>query len=368
MRRIGILTLPFHINYGGILQAYALQTKLQEFGHDVCFIEFGPYFDRSNTRRYLSYIKQYMIKLLGKKCNVNGYYLKKVLINADLIKKFRVEKMAPMLQLNSPEHFRQIGISTIVVGSDQIWRGENYYDLNKAFLIFANGCDIKRIAYAASFGQTKETLQYTAQQIKTYTRQLSLFDTISVREESGVDICKELLNCDATCVLDPTMLLTCEDYIQNLGLKKDSAHKGIYSYILDSTESKKNCIQHLSSDLNKNVYSVLEEEGQEECKQLASIESWIQGFIDAEYVVTDSFHGVVFSILFNKPFVVFLNELRGTTRFDTILSRFDLYDRVTDIDNKEKITKKMKAPINWNRINTLLQDYRKKSMRILESI
>ncbi|MCM1108887.1 MAG: polysaccharide pyruvyl transferase family protein [Clostridium sp.] len=364
--KIGILTLPFHVNYGGILQAYALQTKLQELGHNVCFIEFGPYFDRGNIRRYLSYIKQYIIKLLGRKRNINKSTLNKN--NARLIKKFCTERMAPMLQFDSPKQFRLTGPRTIIVGSDQIWRGENYYDLNKAFLIFANGCDIKRIAYAASFGQTKETLQYTAQQIKTYTHQLSLFDTISVREESGVDICKELLNCDATCVLDPTMLLTCEDYIQNLGLKKDSAHKGIYSYILDSTESKKNCIQHLSSDLNKNVYSVLEEEGQEECKQLASIESWIQGFIDAEYVVTDSFHGVVFSILFNKPFVVFLNELRGTTRFDTILSRFDLHDRVTDINNKEEITKKMKTPINWNRINTLLQDYRKKSMRILESI
>ena len=337
--KIGILTLPLHTNYGGILQAYALQTVLERMGHEVVV------FDRILPEPSLPlwkcpfvYSKRLVNKLLGRKDDI--VFLEQY-----------VSKIKPIIQQNTNKfikiYIHRISFKTfakipnantfnaIIVGSDQVWRpiyfGEDHVD--DAFLAFARSWNIKRIAYAASFGVDK--WEYSPLQTETCKSLLHNFDAVSVREESGVKLCRECLECKAQLVLDPTMLLDKSDYVKIIKTSNIPKSKGnLLVYILDETPDKTALIKNIADKYNlkpfrvgsntENIHAPLKDRIQ------PPVEEWLRGFYDAEFVVTDSFHACVFAILFEKQFVVIGNKKRGMSRFQTLLSMLGLEDRLID--------------------------------------
>lgn len=335
--RIGILTLPLHTNYGGILQAYALQTVLERMGHEVVvFDKILPEPSLPLWKCPFVYSKRLVNKLLGRKDNI--VFLEQY-----------VSKIKPIIQQNTNKFikiyihrvsfktFAQIPdadtFNAIIVGSDQVWRpiyfGEDHID--DAFLAFARGWNIKRIVYAASFGVDK--WEYSPVQTETCKSLLHNFDAISVREESGVKLCREFFECKAQLVLDPTMLLDKSDYVKIIKTSNVPKSKGnLLVYILDETPDKTALIKNIADKYNlkpfrvgsntEKIHAPLNERIQ------PPVEEWLRGFYDAEFVITDSFHACVFAILFEKQFVVIGNKKRGMSRFISLLSLFGLENRL----------------------------------------
>ena len=255
----------------------------------------------------------------------------------------------------------------IVVGSDQVWRPKYFGKIEDAYLQFAKDWNIKRIAYAASFGTAE--WEYTENQTEICKDLIKKFDAVSVREDSGKDMCKKYLDVDAEHLLDPTMLLEKEDYIRIFANSGTPQSPGtLMCYILDETPEKQSLINKISRE--KDLIPFRVNSKVENCTApLAEriqppVEQWIRGFYDAEFVVTDSFHACVFSILFNKPFIAISNKGRGESRFQSLLKLFDLDNRIIELPPK---TNKLTVDIDvfFGNINSLKRLYIKKSISFI---
>ena len=373
--KIGILTLRLHNNYGGILQAYALQKVLQQMGHDVTLIDKSrfiklPLFSFS---RYYLYFKRLILKILSDR-NLPVRWDKKrnedMAIMSTNTYPFILRYIKRIEANHDYSNIRHNDFDAFVVGSDQVWRPKYFGQtiIPCAYLSFAKEWNVKRISYAASFGT--EEWEYTEAQISECKEWIKRFDAISVRESSAVQLCKEHLNADALHVLDPTMLLSATDYIQ---LFKDAntprSSGSLMCYILDETEDKQKVVSNVEETLHLTAFSVnskyevrtapLEERIQ------PPVEAWLRGFYDAEFVLTDSFHACVFSILFEKPFIVYGNKDRGMARFHSLLSIFGLENRL--VTSSAEAQKVISVPIDWSLVNAKKKEWQEKSLNFLKN-
>lgn len=376
--RLAIITLPFRYNYGGIVQAYALQTILQRMGHDVTIIDY-------ENRRYVNWFrfpltfckrlfKRYIIGDGSSKLFIEADYNKEALIKSQNITPF-INRYFPKRQYirNFNKDIANNEFDGFVVGSDQVWKPGHFTwlfqtEMSNAYLGFAEGWNVKRIAYAVSFGVSE--WDYTEEQSVECKRLSHFFDGVSVREDSGVRLCKENLDVNALHVLDPTMLLSKSDYVRLIVGNGVSQHNGgLFEYILDKTKEKDEIVACVAKERGLDVFesnsrvddldASLEEQIQ------PPIEYWLQGFNDADFVVTDSFHGTVFSIIFNKPFVTIANADRGLDRFTSLLKIFGLENRlVTSVND---ITCQHLAAVDYSRINNVIADWQRKSMTFLSN-
>lgn len=363
--RICILTQPLHTNYGGLLQAYALQTVLKRMGHEV-WTE-----DRKLRPPFIVRIKLLIARLIRYK---GLYYPTKKQ------ERFIAQKTIPFVRkyitttepisLNTKEKFRKYNFDAYVVGSDQVWRPMYSPYLPNYFLDFTMGEQVKRLAYAASFGTPD--WEFTLEQTQQCAVLAKKFDAISVREDSGVELCRKYLGVDAVHLLDPTMLLNKEDYIRLVEQEQTPASgKKLMTYVLDQLEEKWAIIEKVSQTLGLSSNVIMPErefkkvgtKGIEKCI-FPPVTDWLRGFMDAEYVVTDSFHGTVFSILFNKPFIVIANRERGMARFTSLLKLFGLENRL--VYSLEDITDEMLyESVDFERTNRILSMEREKAQRFL---
>ena len=361
--KICILTQPLGTNYGGILQAYALQTILKNAGHEV-FTE-----NRIPQEKWINKLKKNpFLRFIFRK---KGY----ILTTSDRRTIYKntnefVEKYITQTSVNlcdNPKKLSQYQFDAFIVGSDQVWRPEYSHDIKHYFLDFLTSNDVVRLSYAASFGTDNWT--FDDEQTSMCSRLLRDFKAVSVREEPAVGLCRKYLDGDATLVLDPTLLLIKEDY---LALIKDNGKnaKGVCSYILDSNEKKTEILDYISIKLNNEVFSILPNDiaivGPKNISDCIypSVQDWLKRFAHADYIITDSFHGTVFSIIFNKPFIVIANKERGLSRFTSLLSMFGLLDRlvnsVEDI-NDELLTQ----PIDYCIIDAVMSQKRVQSLNFL---
>lgn len=368
--KIAILTLPFNINYGGILQAYALQTILEQRGHDVHIIEETqkplrlPFY-----KKPFCYGKRIIKNIMGKKCCIlyEQKYNQELLIIKQNISKF-INENIHLTTYKKFSYIKESEYDVIIVGSDQVWRPKYFgtAQIEKAFLGFTKGWNIRRISYAASFGTSE--WEYTHAQTHKCSILLHKFNMVSVREKSGIDLCKRYLNTEAKQVLDPTLLLEKEDYIRLFQSGHTQKSKGnLLCYILDETEEKRILINQVAKDKKLIPFNIKAKDNKINIplsdRIQPSIEQWIRGFYDAELVITDSFHACVFSILFKKPFIVYGNKNRGLTRFNSLLESMGLKNNL--ILNLNEYDNNKDYSIN-NESLKKLSDLRKESLNFLE--
>lgn len=331
--RIAIITLPLHTNYGGILQAYALQTVLQRMGHEVVLLDQSPYRRLPLWRKPLSYTKRAVNKFIfrnGSNIFVEKHYNQTYPIVSQFTQIF-INKYINRIEVDNLSDLKEGVFDGIVVGSDQIWRPLYYPNIANAYLSFAASWNIKRVAYAPSFGT--DSCEYTYKQIKCCMQELRKFNAVSVREDSGVRLCDKYFGVKAEHVLDPTMLLEVEDYIQVIRKANLPNTMGsLLCYILDDTKEKQDIIEKIAETkelIPFKVNSKVEDYNAPLNERIQPpVEQWLNGFYCAKLVVTDSFHACVFSILFNKPFIVIGNKERGLSRFTSLLRLFDLEDKL----------------------------------------
>jgi hypothetical protein len=371
-----ILTQPLANNYGGILQAYALQTVLKRMGHSVV-TDAKPY----------RYTTPLLCAAKVAQAIIFRYILKKEVDSASVFFPFHIPKIRQTIFRYTlrfvKEHISTIDFrpsrkaakpfDAIIVGSDQVWR-RCYSNVPLHMLDFTRGMHIKRITYAASFG-TEDLSEYPKKLIKRTAKLAQLFDAISVREDSAVQICKKYWNRDAIHLLDPTLLLDPDDYRQLLQRDSQVPHPSpgnLFVYILDRSPKKQQIISHVASSLHLSPFEVFPEDARFptlpkdlEKHTYPPVSQWLQGFIDAQFIVTDSFHGTLFSILFNKPFLTIGNPGRGMARFSSILKTFQLENRLVNTFDPCQLNQILASPIPWNPINQTLAQKREESFRFL---
>lgn len=391
--KIGILTQPLKNNYGGLLQNYALQLMLQRMGHEPVTIDWddaaflyeykAPIWKKKILPFYLKWVR-FTLRIRGKHVPYTATAKEEEAIgknNRWFISRFIFSTPKAINSKELRAMAMKYDCEALVVGSDQVWRPRyNEEALCQMFFEFAKGMNLKRIAYAASFGTSD--WEFTKQQMAQCRQLAQDFDAISVREESGVDICEKYLSVEAQHVLDPTMLLDKEDYLKVIDTaQKDNtqesvSHEGqLLIYLLDPTAQQKEAIIGISNTMNKNCFTVMPKYNKkqrtkddvkkriEDCVFLGPIE-WLKGFRDADMVFCDSFHGCVFSIIFNKPFWVFANEDRGLERFTSLLKLFGLENRLVFERNLNVVD--FNNPINWDNVNEIRKEWQKKSLNYLK--
>lgn len=371
--RIGILTLPLHTNYGGILQAYALQTVLKRMGHEVVV------FDTPNKaflpplwKLPLSFSKRIVLKFLGKtnRVFIERYNNKVRSVITQHIQPF-VDTYLHRKVIRSFKDLKQEDYDAIIVGSDQVWRIIYFprlwlgQQIENAYLDFAKNWNVKRIAYAASFGT--ENWEYDEEQTKECKNLLHKFDAVSTREVDGVKLCKAKFEVDAHHVLDPTMLLSMDDYMALFQKANTPKSEGtLLNYVLDETEEIDCLINKVAADKHLVPFAVNNPFEYDDSKPLQqrikpSVETWLRGFSDAKFVMTDSFHACVFSILFKKQFAVIGNKVRGLSRIESLLECLGIEDRIVEDSNQV-----MQLPqINYDLVYVKLEQFRKKSWKFL---
>ena len=374
MKKIAILTQPLHINYGGNLQNFALQKVLKDMGYEPVTI------DRHHTVKlrtklklgYFKYMLLHVLKGLPKPLWKSYFSSKKeqAFIRQD-ITDFIDTYITKTPRLYSDKAvqaiFKENNFDAVIVGSDQCWRpmySPNIYTYYLDFL--KDNKEIKKLAYAASFGT--DEWEYTEEQTAYCKKLIQQFDLVTVREKAAVNLVAEKLKIDAEFVLDPTLLLSKEDYIELFAGKNLQDNKGIYTYILDESDWKTQVVETVKETLGLPQFSNQHSEHALNIKKIPSIESWIKGFADADFVVTDSFHGTVFSIIFNKPFISLVNVDRGASRFKSLLEELELTGRFIYEFNEKEINNILLDNICSEVYKVKLDALRQYSLSSLKSI
>ena len=273
-KRVGIIGLSHSNNIGNNLVKYSIYTKLKEFG-------FNP-------------------EIIGLQVkNSNLYFLKKY-VNLKILK-------AKYSELDEKNY------DYLIVNSDQTWNGRSINNiLNYGFLKFAQNWKIKRFIYGASLGH--DYWKFDKQFDKKAQLLLKDFSEISVREKNAVKLVQDHLGIKPQYVLDPTMLIDKNSYldlIKEFKLKFNYKNKYLCVYKLDKNLKMEKFIKKISKKYN---YTIYETNGYKK----NYIENFIFSINISDAVITDSFHGTIFSIIFNKSFITIINSRRGRGRFTSL--------------------------------------------------
>lgn len=363
--KIAILTLPLETNYGGVLQAYALQTTLERLGHSV-FVINKPYYHNLPLICFRPLI--YFLRFLNKKIGKYDDAIRKEKcynFNRDIrcrkIQQF-VDSNINQYIINSLDEIPKEDFEAILVGSDQIWRPKYFKNnfhtsFSNAFLSFTEGWNIRRIAYAASYGT--DNIELTEEEISECKDSINLFNGVSLREDSGVDVCRKIFGYkNAIQMPDPTLLLSKDEYLTLCDEQEKTGHS-LLVYFLDNNEDKMNLVDIVAKEKKIAPYYI-----NMGSITLPSIGHWLSSFRDAEYVVTDSFHACVFSIIFHKPFIVYGNSERGLSRFTSLLKTFHLEESMV-LCSKDFIIEKLK-PLPDD-IESVIRKQKEKALAFLSS-
>jgi len=339
-------------NYGGILQQYALQEVLGQMGHNTHILCRRQ--KRNPALEAVVALKWAAIPALGQYLPLNRFPLFAV----ESFKRKHLKNQSPPCFSGGAllQYIDQQGINALVVGSDQVWNKATVPDLFNYYLDFCEQSpDLIRAAYAPSF--SKPEWDYTPEENTRCAALLKKFDAVSTREHIGVQHCREHFGVDAQLVPDPTLLLDASHYariFEHESRLQGGGQKYVYSYLLDTAPERVDAVRAISQHLNAKVVHFARDPRDEKPGILSaqpdsSVENWLGKMADAEFVVTDSFHGTVFALLFNKPFVCFPNIQRGFERFTTLDIELGIGQRFA-LPGRQALDI-LKMDMDWDTIN-----------------
>lgn len=359
--RFGILTFQGSNNFGAILQAYALEKKIEELGHECIIINYTS----PKKEGWYKPLDFYISK--GLKHNIkqvlkipNFKFVKEKNSKTDRFKKEKMNIGSIHFLGKSDEFEEYLNIfDIIIVGSDQVWNYRNTSFDKVYFLDFSN-LKPKKVSYAASFGMSVIPSNVKGE----YRRLISGFESVSVRENSGKEIVGSLTGMNAEVTLDPTLLHNKQDWENLLPIIKKRNHQE--KYLLVYTIGRDNNINRLANEISKKynltIIKIMNDFRDKYSISYEGINPSVEEFLrlvnNAEFILTNSFHGVAFSINFNKNFFVYLNPNNlANTRIENLLGIADLTDRILGSEN----TFINMDGINYDEVNRLIEQKREES-------
>lgn len=350
--KICVVTFFNYCNFGAALQCYALSEILKREGHEVEYLDYTcPYignpFKISNIRK--KGIIGYLYSVAG-----NIFYIPRH-------KKFALfrEKIAHTAPV-SPKNIKDYaeGYDKYITGSDQVWNVK-LTDFDKTYFLDFVKDNSKKISYAASFGgkNIKEDRK------NDYAKLFREFEAISVRESYGKDIVKKLSGKEATVTIDPTLLLKKDDWKKVSAQERVENKPYILVYQLGFSKDVIGTVRRVKKEKKMKVIYIPFPLGgviKAKCKLSLGPAEWLALFRDAEYIVTDSYHGVVFSLLFEKKFLVVADGQHKNQRVISLLHRLGLEDRIVG-----KKMNSISADIDYEDVRKNMQVDREQSIQWL---
>ena len=365
-RQIAIMTWYTYQNYGSVLQASSLYYIIQKLGYNPKFIYYLPKGRPIGCPR-LDLVKRVFNKL---KFVTNTKYSSEeqtVLYSNYLLKR---TSCTALCKTYSELYDLNRKFDAFVCGSDQIW-SPLCYD-SKYFLDFVENTD-KMIAYAPSIGSTKIDDLIIRERMAQH---ISRFKYLAVRERQGANLIKELTGQDAKVVLDPTLLMSATEWNEFASVDEVRKIDGKYilCYFLGDAGKYMSHVRTLSKKLNIPFYVIPVTTRQKNGSSSVQFEVGPSEFVslirNAEYVVTDSFHGMAFSINYNIPFSVFKrfrddDPKNQNSRILNLLKMLGLKDRLVDYMNTKNIQDIIEC--DFTEANQKLKDKRDYSIGYLEN-
>lgn len=317
-------------NYGSTLTNFALYRHLLSLGLSVAFIS-PPGFDREYA--------------------------------GEFNKRNRYRMTAKYSAENMRENNKYI--DTFIVASDVLWYYNAFIKTGYMFMLDFVDDEKKKISYATSFGNTK---QFFPQEERLKAQLLlDRFDNVSVREYEAVDICQNCFGISATHVLDPVFLCDMKhwDCLESQAERRTEG-EFLFSYMLDPNGEKVELLKKFADALNLKLVTITDRQFDSEKKneilnrcgviRNASIEEVVYHLKNAEYIITDSYHGMCFSIIFRKTFIALVNRARGGARFDTIAQAFNIKDRMIDRIENVFLDSTLMQPMDYSKIEQNIQE------------
>lgn len=334
--RIGIITFHWATNYGALLQTYALQTALQKMGHTVEIINYKPVKFDNNIYNFFRYRKF-----------IHFHDFVEQFIKEQRLKQFRIRRLHLSKRFENEYDLGKANFDydIVISGSDQV--------LNPSFLQFGEKGgstayflgfkgNFKRIGYAVSFGTTV----YPPTLVERVRAHIMKFSAISVREKTGIQILQSFGYEGACLVPDPTLLLTASEYLRLIPTHPKREEK-YFVYILRSKGDFEKRIM-MKSEKNKFFFSSRE-----------NIEDWLSNIYKSNGMITNSFHGVVFCLLFHISFIVVLDEVVNqgmNDRFFTLLKTCGLLHRIVSINDFD--ISLLEETIDWSLVDKRVNEFK----------
>ena len=329
--KLGVVTIHNVSNYGAVLQSYALKEVIKE-KHDVRIIDF----DNRHVSKSLDLIRFSFSfhGLLGL-----GKDLCRLIPRRKVLEKFN-RFFSSKMDLSNFNKESNSTFDGFISGSDQIWNPACITSTNKFipeyFLAFANAEQFK-VSYASSCG----AYEFSRTELTQLQNYLKTYKSLAVREAGTCEMIREKLGLDVDHVLDPTLLLTKEQWLSRLGDNNYRKGRYVLLYVIKNTPLLKEVVKYFKAQLNIKV--ILVEQGLyfssdiDEHIRDAGPEDFISLFNNAEYVITDSFHGTTFSLIFNKQFLT-VSPGRNINRIESLLAKLNLKERIVysvdEVENK----------------------------------
>lgn len=366
--KIGLLNFHYsNDNYGAVLQAAALANVIAERGYNVEHINYIRNGKKKVTIKNLVIkllelmkLKELVIRLVR---NDTSKIIKHEVSGSEVFEEFRQD----WVKVSRDTYYfayelDSIGSSyhSVIVGSDQVWRlREPDNEFAHAYFLKFLPKKVKKIAYAASFGVDYWVGECNQELTNDVKSQLKTFHSISVREISGIDICKNTFDVNAEQVLDPTLLRGVQffdDVISKSNLKQES--DDIIYYKLDLDSKFFDFIEKIEGTLGSKSSNIYYRNSNDGYKYFP-VPEWLGKIKNCKLIVTDSFHCVCFAILFNKDFICLTNKDRGLARLDSLLGMLGLTDRLfdTEVDDLCNEFDALK-PIDYDSVNEKLEQLR----------
>lgn len=339
--KVSILTYHREDNYGAVMQAYATCKAIELLGHQPEFIDLRlPEVKKSVLSKLVFWKKHYRFNRFRKK-----FFKSETPVTYHSL---------PELQANPPQS------DCYLVGSDQTWNPLIAKKLLRAFFLDFGDKRTRRISYATSIGMKYwPTLeQFTNAEIRELLLQ---FDKILLREKTATEIAKNLWGVDTEKVIDPVLLFP--SYPELIGHPEESNEIIVYKLVNDPKfyEYAKALSQEMKLPI-RSIGSVRRPKGFRSSYP-EKIEKWIRRIATAKLVLTDSFHGTVFALLYQRPFIVYVGNPARVTRLEELLRDLGLQDRILLQDaTMESFNCLVDTPIEWSEVNSKLNILREHSL------
>lgn len=361
--KVGILTYHFSDNFGALLQAYALRRFIIAQGHEAEFVNYHPAYVEDGGD-FLP-----MGSLANLKANIKILYLRltamqrKLFGNREQARRFEHFRMQ-LLGVSGPVFQSLESLSAapqydlLIAGSDQIWNPSAQKGLDPVYFLAFGPQGCRRISYAASFGRDSIPEGYHAEA----GRLLAGLDAIAVREQSGVGIVAVASGRVAECTPDPTLLHA--DYDELLGISNEPNSGHVFCYALRTGQGVREAAELVSGELNAPIlspYNVHRRWREIGATVYPGPSEWLSLVRNAGFVVTNSFHGAVFAIVFRKPFVVVGlpgSKAELNARVRNLLSSVGLMHRFIAAEDLSSLPALIRQTIDWKAADPLIEELR----------
>ncbi len=362
--KIGVLNFQHSDqNYGAVLQAAALQSILASIGQTSEHINLIPQ-DRTLFRRFLQNSAQFTKSILG--------IIESAPKSKEVFESFRIKyinRTKNTYRSNEDLKNEDFHYDAVIVGSDQVWRPPTANNLLESYFLSFAKKDVKKIAYAASFGVDYWPKENDAVLTEKVSELAKRFHRISTREDTGVEICKRHFDVEANQVLDPVLAVG-REFFQNIISNEVSEPNDKYAdlvyYKLDIDNTFLTCIDEISDAIDysaENIYYLYKGKS----RYYNSVPDWLSKIRNSNLVITDSFHAVCIAILFNKEFICCANKRRGLARLESLLKMLKIENRIHYELDSTKIKNILNSPIDYIKTNSILETKRVFSIEFLKN-